>query len=237
MILFPDKYPAVFRRLYPHRLALQKASKTLFLTFDDGPVPEITPWVLNQLEKYGAKATFFCIGDNIKKHPEIFRQVLAEGHQIGNHTYNHLNGWKTSEKEFVQNVCLAEKAIAEERNESQESKKNKQEKRNLIPKTQKFKPKNVNHQPLFRPPFGKIRNSQARELTRRGYKIVMWDVLSWDFRSDITPEQCLKKVLKNAEEGSIIVFHDNQKAAKNLKAALPEVLRYYHEKGFQFKSL
>lgn len=242
MKFFPAKYPAVFRWLYPHRLSLQKAPKILFLTFDDGPVPEITPWVLDQLDQYHAKATFFCIGDNIQKHPGIFKQVLSKGHGIGNHTFNHLNGWKTNPSTYVQNTLLAEKEIekksgkrSEKRGKSpQELSEEENTKNNLFPSKDIEKAASLK---LFRPPFGKIKNSQARELVKRGYHIVMWDVLSWDFRDDIGEHKCLQNVIKNAEEGSIIVFHDSLKAAKNLKMVLPEVLKYFHERGFMFKSL
>ncbi|HEY9184628.1 MAG TPA: polysaccharide deacetylase family protein [Salegentibacter sp.] len=189
-----------------------KKSKSIYLTFDDGPVPGVTPWVLDQLREYKAKATFFCIGDNIRKHPEVFQQVVSEGHQIGNHSFHHLKGWNTSTSEYIQDVFLTEELLE------------KQHPGNTKPK-------------LFRPPFGKIKNSQARELSKKGYKIVMWDVISWDFDSDIRKETCYKNVVENVTEGSIIVFHDSEKASKNLKYALPKVLKYFSEKAYEFKSL
>jgi peptidoglycan/xylan/chitin deacetylase (PgdA/CDA1 family) len=84
----------------------------VFITFDDGPTPEITEWTLEQLKKYNAKATFFCIGNNIEKHPEIFEKVFADGHSIGNHTFNHLKGWKTATKKYSNNVLLCQSEIA-----------------------------------------------------------------------------------------------------------------------------
>ena len=95
--------------MFPKRVwAFPKNSNTVYLTFDDGPIPEVTPWVLQELKKYNAKATFFCIGDNISKYPEIFKSIISEGHSVGNHTHNHLNGWKTKTDAYVENVIFAE---------------------------------------------------------------------------------------------------------------------------------
>ncbi|MFN7675002.1 polysaccharide deacetylase family protein [Flavobacterium sp.] len=175
----------------------------VFLTFDDGPTPEITEWVLEQLKKYNAKATFFCIGNNIEKYPEIFQKTIAEGHAIGNHTFDHLNGWKTSTEEYIENAKLYE--------------------------TQN--PKLVTRN-LFRPPYGKIKPSQSKILRKLGYKIIMWDVLSRDYDQSISAAQCLENVLSNIETGSIIVFHDSVKAEHNLKYVLPKTLEFLKEKGF-----
>ncbi|WP_396168293.1 polysaccharide deacetylase family protein [Flavobacterium sp.] len=177
----------------------------VYLTFDDGPTPEITQWTLNQLKNYNAKATFFCIGDNIRKYPEVFKEVVKEGHSIGNHTFNHLNGWKTNTQDYIENAKLFEKEY--------------------------YKRSNENCQ-LFRPPFGKIKPSQSKILRKMGYKIIMWDVLSVDFDITITPEQCLENVLQNVKSGSIIVFHDSVKAFANLEYALPKTLEFLQQKGF-----
>jgi peptidoglycan/xylan/chitin deacetylase (PgdA/CDA1 family) len=175
----------------------------VFLTFDDGPTPEITEWVLEQLKKYNAKATFFCIGNNIEKYPEIFQKTIAEGHAIGNHTFDHLNGWKTTTEDYIENVKLYE--------------------------TQN--PKLVTRN-LFRPPYGKIKHSQSKILRKLGYKIIMWDVLSRDYDQSISATQCLENVLSNIETGSIIVFHDSVKAEHNLKYVLPKTLEFLKENGF-----
>jgi len=204
------KYPFLLKKLYPNRITNIKAEKTIYLTFDDGPIPEITPWVLDILKQYNAKATFFCIGDNIRKHPEVFQQIIKEKHRVGNHTFNHLNGWKTSEEKYIENTLLAEKEI------------------------EKFSPQKTK---LFRPPFGKIKNSQAAKLVKQNYTIVMWDVISGDFDTRISKDKCLSNVLKNASAGSTIVFHDSIKASESLKFTLPKVLDYYAEKGFDFKAL
>ena len=177
----------------------------VYLTFDDGPTPEITQWTLNQLKNYNAKATFFCIGDNVGKYPETFEEVVKEGHSIGNHTFNHLNGWKTNTQDYIENAKLFEKEYGK-----------------LSTETCK----------LFRPPYGKITPSQSKILRRIGYKIIMWDVLSVDFDVTITPEQCLENVLQNVKSGSIIVFHDSVKAFANLEYALPKTLEFLQQKGF-----
>jgi len=185
--------------------------KKVFLTFDDGPIPEVTEWVLNQLNLCNAKATFFCIGDNIQKHPDIFDKVIQNGHSIGNHTFNHLKGWETNDEIYCENVALCEKTIKERRTQNAE--------KNLKSK-------------LFRPPYGKIKPSQAKALRKSDYKIIMWDIITMDFDQTVSPEKCLENVLKNIESGSIIVFHDSLKAWKNLEYVLPKTLAFLNEKGF-----
>ena len=184
----------------------------IYLTFDDGPTPEITEWVLEELKKHNAKATFFCIGNNIEKHPEIFEKVIRGGHSIGNHTFNHLNGWKTKTEDYIENV-----------------KKCSEEFLNCKLKTENYQ--------LFRPPYGKIKTSQAKKLRKLGCKIIMWDVLSADYDTTITPEKCLENVLQNVTSGSIIVFHDSVKAFPNLEYTLPKALKYWAAKGFVFEKL
>lgn len=184
----------------------------IYLTFDDGPIPEITVWVLEELKKHDAKATFFCIGHNIEKHPEIFEKVINEGHSIGNHTFNHLNGWKTSTEEYLKNTFLCEEQILESKICNLKSK-------------------------IFRPPYGKIKPSQSKKLRRLGYKIIMWDVLSADYDTSISPEKCLENVLQNVSSGSIIVFHDSVKAFPNMEYTLPKALKYWTAKGFVFDTI
>lgn len=182
----------------------------VYLTFDDGPTPEITNWVLNELEKHNAKATFFCIGENVQKHPEILVEVIKKGHSIGNHTFNHWNGWNTTTEKYLKNVELCQ---------------------------DNFGKLNTEHCKLFRPPYGKIKPSQSKKLRALGYKIIMWDVLSVDFEKETTPEECLENVIKNSVSGSIIVFHDSEKAFKNLKYTLPKTLEILSSKGFCFDSI
>lgn len=207
------KIPFVFKYLLPHRLwNFPPGEKAIYLTFDDGPIPEVTPWVLEQLSKYQAKATFFCIGDNIQKYPEVYRKIIEEGHGTCNHSYNHLNGWRTSSEEYIRNVIQA-----------QEEMENFEE--NSLP------------QKLFRPPYGRITEKQARLLREKDFSIVMWDVLSLDYDQELSPRKCLQNVIKNTKEGSIVVFHDSLKAEKNLKAVLPEVLEYYSRQEFKFRAI
>ena len=207
------KIPFLLKYLLPHRIwKFPSDEKAIYLSFDDGPIPEVTPWVLEQLKSYNAKASFFCIGDNVQKHPEVFREILAEGHSIGNHTYNHLNGWMTSTEKYVSNVLQAQEEIESFGNTE-------------IPVK------------LFRPPYGRLKENQARLLREKGFSIVMWEVLSIDYDARLTPEKCFQNVLKNAGPGSIIVFHDSLKAEKNLKAVLPKVLRYYSDKGYDFRAI
>jgi peptidoglycan/xylan/chitin deacetylase (PgdA/CDA1 family) len=187
--------------------------KKIYLTFDDGPTPEITAWVLNQLQAFDAKATFFCIGDNIRKYPEILNSILRNGHTIGNHTFNHYNGWKTKTTDYIENVQLCKEAIIQ---------------------NSKSKIQNPN---LFRPPYGKIKNSQTKAIRASGYKIIMWDILSADFDTTITPEKCLENVLKNVAPGSIIVFHDSTKAFKNLEYTLPRTLQFLKDNQYQCEGI
>ncbi|MDR6845491.1 polysaccharide deacetylase family protein [Flavobacterium granuli] len=191
---------------------IPNAENKIYLTFDDGPTPEITEWVLEELKKYQAKATFFCIGKNINNHPAIFLRTIDEGHFIGNHTYNHLKGWNTSTEDYLDNIALCKSEID-----------------NLDPVI-------CNPQsPLFRPPYGKIKKTQFKELQQLGYKIIMWDVLSADFDQTITPEKCLENVLQNVQSGSVIVFHDSVKAFKNLEYTLPKTLEILKQRGFVFE--
>lgn len=187
--------------------SFSKNEKTLYLTFDDGPTPEITDWTLNELNKFNAKATFFCIGKNVANHPHIFKRIVENNHSIGNHTNNHLNGLKNSLTNYLNNFKKAESNISKS---------------------------NVN---LFRPPYGKITFKQGRKIRKQGYKIIMWDVLSADFDQTIPTIKCLENVIKNTKNGSIIVFHDSLKASSNLQYTLPKILEYYSAKGFSFKSI
>ena len=189
---------------------VSNTDKKVYLTFDDGPIPEVTEWVLSELKKHKAKATFFCIGDNVKKHPEVLKKVFADGHSVGNHTFNHLNGWKTATEDYIENSILCEKVLDDFDSKSKK---------------------------LFRPPYGKIKPSQSKILRKLGYKIIMWDVISYDFDTTISKEQCLENVLKNVKTGSIIVFHDSKKAFANLEYVLPRTLQFLKEKGFVFEKL
>ncbi|MDR2805012.1 MAG: polysaccharide deacetylase family protein [Dysgonamonadaceae bacterium] len=107
-----ERPPFFYRALFPGaHWRFNKDEKVVFLTFDDGPIPEMTPWVLDVLDKYGVKAVFFCVGDNVRKYPEIYREILARGHRVGNHTFHHLQGLKVTSKTYLNDVKEAEKLI------------------------------------------------------------------------------------------------------------------------------
>lgn len=182
----------------------------MYLTFDDGPIPEVTPWVLEQLRKYNAKATFFCVGENLHQHPEIAKQAVAEGHVLANHTYNHLKGWQTPPEKYAANTTQCQQEVEQ----LQQSGKKK----------------------LFRPPYGRISNKQGRQL-RSSYEIIMWDVLTNDYDRSLSPAACLRNSIKYTQSGSIIVFHDSLKAKRNMMYALPRFLEHFTRQGYTFETL
>lgn len=208
------KTPKIIKKIFSNYYwDIPNRDNAVYITFDDGPIPEVTPWVLSELEKYNAKATFFCIGENIKKHPDVFRQVVEKGHSVGNHTYHHINGWNTPIREYIDDALHCEQVITEHCKLQTE------------------------HCKLFRPPYGKIRPGQSRILRKDGYKIMMWDVLSADYDIALSKEQCLENVTRNVQSGSIIVFHDSVKAFPRLEYALPKVLEFLNKNGYSFKTL
>ncbi|WP_345950404.1 polysaccharide deacetylase family protein [Mucilaginibacter sp. PAMB04274] len=201
------KTPWLLKKLYPKLVWNQNRTEpVLYLTFDDGPIPIVTPFVLRTLKHYHAKATFFCIGDNVQKHPDIFKQLQADGHAIGNHTFNHLKGWKTEDAVYTQNFLQADELL---------------------------------HSSLFRPPYGRIKRSQIKQLKalRPDLQIIMWDVLSGDFDMTLKPHDCLKGVLKHTGNGAIIVFHDSLKAFNRLEYVLPRALAEWSKAGYRFETL
>lgn len=227
MTFTPIKTPLIAKKLFPNYVwDIPTKNKVLYLTFDDGPTPEITHWTLNILKQYHAKATFFCIGNNIEKYPDVFHNILDEGHAIGNHTQNHIKGWHHTAKSYLKNIELCESILNTQ-----------------IPNSKSQLTNNnseiLNHQSLivnlFRPPYGQITPKQGKSLIDLNYKIIMWDVLSFDWDKNVTPENCFNNVIYKSKPGSIIVFHDSLKASKNMQYALPKVLEYFTEKGFEFK--
>ncbi|QOI98455.1 MAG: polysaccharide deacetylase family protein [Flammeovirgaceae bacterium] len=196
--------------LYPGLIWRMSArEKIVYLTFDDGPVPGPTEFVLDVLKQQQLKATFFCIGDNIRKHPGIFQRTITEGHVIGNHTFNHLNGWKTEDADYLANTELFNQAVT------------------------KINPALRTH--LFRPPYGRITRRQIRLLQQ--YQIIMWDVLTHDYHHIVSPERCLRNSLKAVRNGSIVVFHDSVKAERNLQFVLPRFIEACQQKGYTFSKL
>ncbi|MFY0651909.1 MAG: polysaccharide deacetylase family protein [Cyclobacteriaceae bacterium] len=211
MSYYFHRTPGWLQKIYPSLTwKVSDSEKTIYLTFDDGPIPDVTSFVLSELDKYHAKATFFCVGENIQKHPDEFNKVLEKGHSVGNHTYNHLTGWKTTETHYVENVKLCQKEIE----------------RHLGAQDEK----------LFRPPHGKITRSQIREVSK-DYEIIMWTYLTGDFDIFLEPEECREKAISRVEPDHIVVFHDSVKSYANLRVTLPAFLRHFNEKGYQFNKL
>jgi peptidoglycan/xylan/chitin deacetylase (PgdA/CDA1 family) len=201
------KTPWLLKKLYPKLIwNVDHTSHRLYLTFDDGPIPIVTPFVLNILKQYNAKATFFCIGDNVRKHPEIFEQVKNDGHAIGNHTYNHLKGWKTDDKTYLDNFLQADELL---------------------------------NTSLFRPPYGRIKRSQVKLLkqAKPDLKIIMWNVLSGDFDINLPREKCLQNVMRNTDDGDIVLFHDSLKAKERMEYVLPRAMEQWSKEGFEFSPL
>ncbi len=193
---------------------INTSEKVLYLTFDDGPT-EITHWVLDELKKHNARATFFCIGDNIEKNSSLYHKIIEQSHSVGNHTMHHLNGWKTGTKKYLDDVAECNSVL---NSFQQQTTNNKQ---------QTF---------LFRPPYGRITPSQYFSV-KKNHRIVMWDVLSRDYDKNFSSQKCLERVITKSKPGSVIVFHDSIKAEKNLHYVLPGVLEYFSERNFSFNSL
>jgi peptidoglycan/xylan/chitin deacetylase (PgdA/CDA1 family) len=199
--------------LYPGLLwRVPTTEKKVFITFDDGPVPGPTEFVLELLRSHQVKATFFCIGDNVRKHPQIFRKLIEEGHQAGNHTFHHMRGWKHSTDDYLNDTAMCDSQMKESGFFS-----------------------GVDLKPLFRPPYGRISRAQITALDK--YKIVMWDVLTQDYDQSISPEKCLRGSIKATRPGSIVVFHDSAKALRNLEYALPRYLEFCKREGYSFGAL
>ena len=230
------KPPYLVRKIYSSLVwRFSSEGQKIYLTFDDGPVPEITPWVLDELKKHNAKATFFCVGQNVEKYPEIYKRIISEEHSVGNHTYDHLNGWKTKDAKYFESIKKCADALSA-----------------FSPST--WERDGVR---LFRPPYGKLKKSQIKKIESRDksqdprannldssiltldakFKIIMWDVLSYDFDKNTTPEECYTNVVKHTQAGSIVVFHDSDKAQDNLRYTLPKVFEYYTAKGYSFTSI
>lgn len=202
--MFRYTTPAFIKVFYPSLIwELPAKGREVYLTFDDGPHPEITNWVLEQLNEAGAKATFFVVGQNALKYPAMISEITARGHRIGNHTMHHVSGWDASVFKYLREVSLCDAVV---------------------------------RSPLFRPPYGRISPLQIWAM-RDKYKIIMWSILSRDYEADLNIEESLQALKENTEPGSIIVFHDSEKAWKNLKNLLPAYLRFCREEGFEMKKI
>ncbi len=200
--MFIEQPPLLYRLLFPEAIwrIKRKRRRVVYLTFDDGPIPEVTPWVLDLLDKEQVKATFFMVGDNVRRHPELLEEVRRRGHSYGNHTMNHLQGFKVHSRRYLRNITEADEII---------------------------------DSPLFRPPHGLLRWSQARVI-KHHYNIVMYDLVTRDYSKKLTADEVFANVKRYARNGSIIVFHDSLKAEKNMREALPRAIKWLKEQGYEF---
>lgn len=190
--------------------------KCVYLTFDDGPIPDVTPAILDVLARYGVKATFFVVGDNITKYPRVYARMLAEGHRVGNHTMHHTKGSRCSLDEYLRDVDACAQVMAAN------------------------SPKPLAGQgssPLFRPPYGKMTGRQKRAVLDRGYEIILWDVLTHDYSKRYTPEKMLKIVKRYTRIGSIINFHDSVKSGARTIEVLPQVIEWLQSEGYRIELL
>ncbi|WP_210489157.1 polysaccharide deacetylase family protein [Rufibacter aurantiacus] len=204
----PPVLPWLFPKVWWRRPV---SGKTIFLTFDDGPIPEVTPFVLEQLAAFNAKATFFCVGENLERHPEIAQEVLAQGHVLANHTQQHVKAWNYTPAAYRDQVVLCQAVL------------------------EKIGPKPVGKK-LFRPPHGQLTWRHLRMLAPE-YQVVMWSTLTYDFDASLAPEKCLDKAISITGPGSVVVMHDSLKAERNLRFVLPRLLRHFSGLGYSFKTL
>lgn len=203
----------IWQTLYPY--GIFRTGKAVYLTFDDGPIPEVTPKVLAILDRYHIKATFFMVGENISKHPDIFAQVVQAGHAIGNHTYNHLKGWCTPFHQYMANVAQWENAV----------------------NRQSIVPRQSSNRQLFRPPYGKATLRQRIALHRLGYRLIYWDILTRDYEATRTPQAMLEQIQRETRPGSIINFHDSLKSNERMLTVLPQAIEWLQQQGYEIKTL
>lgn len=209
---------------------MKESERAVYLTFDDGPIPEVTPWVLDVLDRYGVKATFFVVGDNVRKYPDIFREVVRRGHSVGNHTYHHISGHIHGNFHFKEDVEMCQKIIEE----------------NLPPN--KFSPRPPSVPPtageergvggglLFRPPHGWMKPTQYHYVSSR-YRVIMWDLVTRDYSNRLASADVLHNIKRYAREGSIITFHDSLKSIDKLRTALPAAIEWLQSEGYELKKL
>ena len=195
------RVPKFLRRLFPSLIWEIEDDCGVYLTFDDGPTPEVTEWILETLKQYNAKATFFVLGKNVELYPDLYAKILSEGHAVGNHTYSHQRGVKMSREHYLEDVATAA---------------------NLV------------HSNLFRVPYARATLAQIRSLAQQ-YKIVMWSIVSHDYNRHLTPRRVLRNVIAEIKAGSIVVFHDSDKAFRNMSYALIHTLEYVKQQGWRCK--
>lgn len=188
---------------------MEPSERAIYLTFDDGPIPEATPWVLDVLDHYGVKATFFVVGDNVRKYPDLYREVLRRGHSVGNHTFHHISGHIHGDFHFTDDVEMCQREM---------------EKYGLYPS------------PLFRPPHGWMKPKQYRYVADR-FRVVMWDVVTRDYSNRLTAADVVNNIKRYARGGSIITFHDSLKSIDKLRTALPQSIEWLQAQGYDFRKL
>jgi peptidoglycan-N-acetylglucosamine deacetylase len=196
--------PKFIQALFPSLVwRIETLDKEIWLTFDDGPTPEVTPWILSVLKKENVKATFFLVGQQIEKFPELVGAIIKDGHTIANHSYSHKNGWLTNKEKYLEDIenCQA-----------------------LMPNNK-----------LFRPPYGKVTKVQIAVLKEK-YKIILWDVLSYDFKQNNNPKRVQENIIQNTTAGSIIVMHNNLRSFKNLEPILEKTIQQLKAKGYNFST-
>ena len=210
MGFYLHRTPALFKKAFRRAIwRIPSERQTLFLTFDDGPTPDVTEYVLEQLNPYQAKATFFVVGRQVENHPDLFSKLMNEGHSVGNHTFDHLSGWNSSLEEYLTDVQKGEEVMIRRGYQNKGS----------------F---------LFRPPYGRLTPRQYQKLKDR--KVVMWEIVSGDFEKQLNLKRAWNAI-KKSRSGDILVFHDSQKAFHNLKELLPRTLDYFSALGYQFQAI
>jgi peptidoglycan-N-acetylglucosamine deacetylase len=198
--------PAWIKIWYPGFIwNLARDQSKVYLTFDDGPVPEVTAYALDMLAERGMKATFFMVGENVRRNPGLARRALEEGHQIGNHTQRHPKGTQTSLQAYLKEVEECDRTIEDQLG--------------ITPM-------------LFRPPYGRMSKEQAAAI-KQTHQIIMWDVLSGDYDPAVKPETCLTKSKKHTQNGSIVVFHDQEKTRDRLPRVLPGYLDFLSQNRYE----
>lgn len=195
-------FPSIFWKI-------KTKKRCIYLTFDDGPNPVTTPYILDILQSYGVKASFFVIGSHAELYKKELISIQNEGHLLGNHTYTHVNGWAVSTETYCKEVEQSNVTIE----------------------------KIVNIRPtLFRPPFGRITYQQMKKIEKT-HTLVFWSMLTQDYDVSLSVERCLQETLKGIKPGAIFVFHDSKQAYPKLKIILPALIEEAQAKGYDFAVL
>lgn len=201
------RIPAILRLVAFRRDVIFRAGgekPSVFLSFDDGPIPESTPLLLDMLADAGACATFFMVADNARRYPDLHDAVVRAGHAVGNHTFHHRPPYKDSTSELMKDVALADSYL---------------------------------HSRVFRPPHGLMWPRQQKALADAGYRVVMFDLNTLDYRQDQTPDKIVELVGRYVRPGCIINFHDSLKSIDKLRIALPKILTMLRHRGYTFEKL